>query len=210
MFKLISGNEKQRKSEVKSFAKKRGYVFNEGDWILNKYLHESFHKKGEFGNKLDYFFQFNMDSNLFEFMDSRYFEHFFAGIPRTAFYRRQSVLFVDLRQYGLNFPDFFINTKGLINSYFCKDVCGYNTVNVEGHKLFSKRFILRGFEKKAIRSIFNSDVLNFFEKKKGRFTLEVKNNQLIFYTSWRRINLQKDFDKFSKDFLDIIEVFKKF
>jgi len=57
---------------------------------------------------------------------------------------------------------------------------GYQDIDFETHPAFSKQYLLRGANEPAVRSLFTSDVLNYFDQKPG-LTIEASENTLLFY-----------------------------
>ncbi|MCA9460375.1 MAG: hypothetical protein KC550_07550, partial [Nanoarchaeota archaeon] len=69
-------------------------------------------------------------------------------------------------------------------------------------------FILKGEDEARIRSVFDMDILKFFENKSNDFNLEVNDNILIYYKLSKRIDVDEEFESFYSEFNDIVEIFK--
>jgi len=81
---------------------------------------------------------------------------------------------------GTNLPAFSLRPENIshkIGAWF-----GSQDIDFESHPGFSRRYLLRGNQEKAIRELFNTAVLDFYEAKPGLCT-EGGGDMLLFYRS---------------------------
>ncbi len=67
---------------------------------------------------------------------------------------------------------------------------GFKDIDFETHPAFSRQYLLRGADEPAIRQLFTSQVLEFYQQKPGLST-EAAGNQLVFYRHAARIKPQE-------------------
>ena len=63
---------------------------------------------------------------------------------------------------------------------------GYQNIDFETHTGFSRRYLLRGDQEQAIRDLFTTEVLDFYEGKPGLST-EGSGNLLLFYRHSKKV-----------------------
>ena len=107
---------------------------------------------------------------------------FTTGHGKNQRTHRQTV--VSFQSPQLTLPEFELRPEHLFHRI--GQAFGYQDIDFESHPVFSKRYLLRGPNEAAIRSLFNSHVLEFFEATQG-VSLEAKDNRLIYYRSGKRI-----------------------
>jgi hypothetical protein len=84
----------------------------------------------------------------------------------------------------MNLPGFELRPKNLFHKI--RGVLGYQDINFDTHPDFSRYYLLRGMEVSAIRSIFSSTVLSFFEQNKG-LCVEAQGKKLLCYRQLKRV-----------------------
>ena len=63
---------------------------------------------------------------------------------------------------------------------------GYQDINFDSHRNFSRKYLLRGSDENAIRALFTANVLDFYEDKHGLST-EGSGNTLLFYRHAKKV-----------------------
>lgn len=88
-----------------------------------------------------------------------------------------------LQRPGSVLPQFAIHPEGRgLNADLIAMAFGPTDINFESHPDFSNNCLLRGPDESAIRRLFNTDVLNFFEEHPG-LSVEAVGDKLIYYRS---------------------------
>lgn len=86
---------------------------------------------------------------------------------------KTSVLFIS--HLHDHFPDFRIEREGFFDKYL-----GGQDINFDGFPIFSKRYLLKGTDEKAIRAFFNGDLIRFFEAN-TQFLVEAKGDKILIH-----------------------------
>lgn len=76
---------------------------------------------------------------------------------------RQSV--VVFMNQDTSLPDFELSPENVLHRL--GQVFGYQDIDFESHETFSKKYLLRGADEEAIRRVFSSEALGFFESQPG-------------------------------------------
>jgi hypothetical protein len=63
---------------------------------------------------------------------------------------------------------------------------GYQDINFESHPDFSRKYLVRGSQEQAIRELFTTKVLDYYQDKSGLST-EGSGNTLLFYRHAKRV-----------------------
>lgn len=105
------------------------------------------------------------------------------GARTTENNYKTSVLFIS--HLHDHFPDFRMEKEG----YFDKFFSGQD-INFSGFPAFSKMYLLKGSNEKAIRDFFDEDLLRFFEKNTD-FLVETKANKILIH---RDLGLTSPYD----------------
>lgn len=111
----------------------------------------------------------------------------------------QTVLFIESDKLWL--PRFVLRPENLFDKI--GSVFGKKDINFETAPIFSKRYLLRGDDEQSIRSLFNEQVLEYYEQHPGVST-EGDGVKLIYYRTSKRIPpdriqafLQEGYDVFN-------------
>ena len=104
-----------------------------------------------------------------------------SGKNRTT--TRQSVVLIesdelDLPQFDMR-PEHFLHKVG--------GAFGYQDIDFSGHEQFSKKYLLRGRDETAIRSVFNDEVLAYFASNLN-LSVEGRRGALIVYKGGKRLS----------------------
>jgi len=75
-------------------------------------------------------------------------------------------------------PALMMKPEGLFDKL--ASAFGSKDIDFPEHPTFSKKYLLKGDNEEAIRKLFTSDIITFFEKEKG-WAMEVSNGRLLLY-----------------------------
>jgi hypothetical protein len=95
---------------------------------------------------------------------------------------QQSVLSVQLAQPTL--PSFALRPKTFWHKVGALFV--HRDIDIEGHPVFTKNYVLRGRDEEAVRALFDEEVLTFLEADKGR-SIEGSGGRFIYYRENKRL-----------------------
>jgi len=84
----------------------------------------------------------------------------------------------------LSLPKFELRPENLFHKI--GQMFGYKDIDFDTHPLFSKRYLLRGQDEDAVRELFTSEVLEFFESQK-KVSVEAAGDRLIYFRAGKRI-----------------------
>lgn len=102
-----------------------------------------------------------------------------GGHPTTY---KQTV--ASFRSNKMNLPGFELRPENLFHKI--GGVFGYQDIDFDTHPDFSRYYLLKGSDEAAIRSIFSSTILSFFEQHKG-LCVEAQSNTLLCYRRRKRV-----------------------
>lgn len=85
---------------------------------------------------------------------------------------------ISLQPHGRNLPAFTMRPENVFHKL--GSMMGYQDIDFESNPVFSKMYLLRGLDDAAIRSVFTSRVLMFFESEPG-LCVEADGRKLIVY-----------------------------
>lgn len=105
----------------------------------------------------------------------------------------------------LDVPDFDVRPENLFHRI--GKTLGYQDIDFDDHPEFSKRYLLRGQDEVAIRSLFTDNVISVFENL-SRASIEGRGNQLIVYHARRRIKPEQ-IESAIKEALEFYKLFAK-
>ena len=88
---------------------------------------------------------------------------------------RSTMLFIKTSK---TLPAFTLDREGLLERLYV--LAGYKDIDIKNHADFSKRFYLRGENENAIRSLFNDELVRFFESNAYYHIESSKSGVLIF------------------------------
>jgi len=92
----------------------------------------------------------------------------------------------------LFFPNFDLRPENFMHKI--GKLFGYQDINFDNHANFSSSFLLRGEDEKAIRSLFNTNLLNYLQSKTN-ISIESRGGKMIIYVHGLRVKPEemKDF-----------------
>jgi hypothetical protein len=83
---------------------------------------------------------------------------------------------------------------------------GYQDIDFHTHPDFSRQYLLRSPDEKAVREFFNYELLEFFEKHK-KISVESVENEFIYYKQKKKLS-PKEILLSLQDAIDLFHVFK--
>ena len=125
-----------------------------------------------------------------------------AGGSSKISTRHQVACFIDPE---FNLPYFRLQRK--TSAQRLENIFGVKNVEVTKNPVFSKNYFLRAEDEGAVRKIFNSEVISFFEKNFG-IRVEGSKNSLLFYRSQVMVKPQ-DLPSFYKEAKGVYDLFSK-
>jgi hypothetical protein len=115
---------------------------------------------------------------------------------------QQTVLVMDCEK--LQLPRFILHPENIFDKI--GSVFGRKDINFDTAPVFSKRYFLRGDNEAAVRALFNTAVLGYFEQHPG-LSMECDGVRLIFYRTSKRVPPDK-FQTFLQEGYDAFSLFK--
>ena len=87
-----------------------------------------------------------------------------------------------------NVPVFTLDREGLLERLYA--LTGYKDIDIKNHADFSKRFYLRGENENAIRSLFNDELVLFFESN-AYYHIESSKDGLLVFSKERMASIKE-------------------
>ena len=144
--------------------------------------------------------QLSSEKNNFSFFDLSYSEG--AFIARQEL--KASFLLINLKH---NIPSFILDKESFL--YSINERFGYNDIDFKKHPVFSNKFFLSGANESAIRNLFDSSLILFFEKNQSYY-IESRNSQLLIKGRDRFMSIEeiKNLLTFATELVSILKNFK--
>jgi hypothetical protein len=137
-------------------------------------------------------------------MEVQIFEYqYTTGGGRSSHTSMQTV--ICFRSPKLDLPEFSLRPENLLHKI--GSLFGYQDIDFDTHPDFSKHYLLRGNNEKAIRRRFNEGVLTHFDEHRGLCT-EGRGHQLIFYRAAQQVK-PKDIRYFMEEGFKVVQLFMK-
>ena len=130
-------------------------------------------------------------------------------------------------QCGTNISRFFVFAKSDLCAEFFKetihlssflgsenflhkiaDVFGFKDIDFKNYPLFSKNYLLKGTNEQAIRKLFDSQIINFFEQKRIHSVIESGMNKIVYYKLGKRVKPDQ-LNSFIEEVRRIVELFDR-
>ena len=136
----------------------------------------------------------NVMSGIRQDIDTTIFDYsYVTGHGKNRHTHQQTVLALKLNKSFL--PKFSLKPENIFHKV--GTMFGYQDIDFENHPAFSSKYLLRGVDETAIRSLFTDSVIAFYESETG-FCTEVEINQILFYRPGVRVkpeNIRPFLDK---------------
>ena len=125
--------------------------------------------------------------------------------PESGRLPEQTVIW--FRSPQLSLPSFVMRPEHVFHKI--GSAFGYQDIDFESNRTaadFSKKYLLRGGDEHAIRSLFKDNVLNFFATHPGRLVLEGRDDRLILYRPAQLIR-PENISVFLEEGLEVFRLF---
>jgi hypothetical protein len=115
----------------------------------------------------------DLELNLFDYQ-------YTTGSGKNRTTRTYSIFVA--RRPGMKLPEFSLAPENFLHKI--GSLFGFQDIDFDSHPRFSSRYLLRGSDEEAIRTLFKPKVLDWFEEH-GGLTIEAKRDLVVFYKSPR-------------------------
>ncbi len=106
----------------------------------------------------------------------------------------------------LNITKFSMTPESIFNKI--GDKLTKNDIDFDRYTNFSKKYHLKGKDEDAVRKVFTDEILQFFEHRKERVSIEAEGDKIVIYTRSKDID-PKDLAAFKDEALKIVNLFLK-
>ncbi len=106
----------------------------------------------------------------------------------------------------LNLTKFSMTPESIFNKIGNK--LTKNDIDFDRYTNFSKKYHLKGKDEDAVRKVFTDEIMQFFEHKKERVSIEADGDKIIIYSRSKEIK-PKEIHKFKDESLKIVNIFLK-
>jgi len=127
---------------------------------------------------------------------------YITGSGKNSHMWRQTVILFQSSQ--LQLPSFVLRPENVFHKI--GSTFGYQDINFDSYPIFSKQYLLRGADEKAIRKIFKNKVLGYYDEHKSLST-EGDGDKLLFYRHSKRVSPQ-NIKIFQKEGFEVLKLFK--
>ena len=112
-----------------------------------------------------------------------------TGSGKNQSRHEQTVAAFHLKQAAL--PGFDLRHENIL--YKIAALFGYRDINIADHPEFSRRYLLRGADEKAVRSLFSSPLVDFFEglQREKNWSVEGQGKWLLVYRTRQKTDPAK-------------------
>jgi hypothetical protein len=197
IFYLVSRYEKARSEALRQLARRLEFSY-EKEFTLEPGLQKlKLFNKG-YARKTTNLLSGERHGIPFQIFDYRYT----VGGGKSSHTYRQTVASASLSHAIL--PHFILAPENFFHKIGEK--IGFQDIDFRQFPGFSEHYLLRGENVEAIRRLFNTSILEYFQGKKFKATLEGGGNTLIFYKSGKRIK-PEDIEMFYHQFREIVPFF---
>jgi hypothetical protein len=177
--------EAQRRKALEQLAKELGLNFSPTDTqnIFGALAHTHLCSKGEQRTVANIIWGQTADTDVAIFDYTYAVESTNSSDNTTSTtYHRQTV--VRFSSSDLNLPAFSLRPKNLFHRI--GTLFGYQALTLDDYPTFSSRWLLRGQDEGAVRSLFSEKAVRFFEEERG-LGVEGHNQMLIVYREDKRL-----------------------
>ena len=144
----------------------------------------------------------NLMTGIIDGIEMSIFDYrYTTGGGKNSHTHHQTVLL--LRSPALDLPAFSLRPEHVFHKI--GKAFGYQDINWDTHPVFSDKYLLRSSDELAIRDVFTSDILEYYEERPGLST-EANGGQLIFFRASKKVK-PEDLPGFLKNGLHIYALF---
>jgi len=198
---LIRKDNKKRKEKMKKTALTLGlsYIDKAQDDFLSplktfKILSEGHSRKAY--NLMQWKKQ-DINCSIFDY-------RYVSGAGQNTATYSQSVFLAQTDK--LNITKFSMTPESIFNKI--GDKLTKNDIDFDRYTNFSKKYHLKGKDEDAVRKVFTDEILQFFEHRKERVSIEAEGDKIVIYTRSKDID-PKDLAAFKDESLKIVTLFLK-
>jgi len=127
----------------------------------------------------------------------------------TVSYGRSSQTYnqtVALAKVGMLAPSFSLTKESFLHKL--GEAFGSKDIDFEANPAFSDKYFLRGTDAAAVRKLFSSSVMSFFENTNSEFTVEAAGDKFVVFKPRRKVK-PTDLETFIREVSTIVNIFKK-
>lgn len=192
---------KKRTEELKAAAASQKLSFSEKaeDTFLPSMSQFHLFSKGH-SKKVSNVMNGHVNETDISIFDYRYI----TGSGKNSHIWRQTVILIQSDQ--LQLPSFVLRPENVFHKI--GSTFGYKDINFDSHPVFSKQYLLRGTDEKAIRKTFRNKVLSYYDEH-NKLSTEGDGDKLLFYRHSKRVSPQ-NIKIFQKEGFDVYKLFKVF
>jgi hypothetical protein len=190
-------NESFRTKKLKSFAKSRGYAFQENPQADHIGKFELF----KLGVNKDIK---NILVGLKEEFEIIVFDYTFMHPKDKIKIKHSQTLFI--AKLSGKIPKFKLGVKHFYNE--ATDDPGYISINLSAYPKFSKNYDLKAVSEEDARTLFNPSVIYYFEKKSKCVNIETYGDKILIYNLNDKVPLMM-LDNFINDCIEISNLFNE-
>ncbi|MCK5157349.1 MAG: hypothetical protein KAQ69_13055 [Spirochaetales bacterium] len=192
---------KKRTEELKAAAASQKLSFSEkpDDTFLPSLSQFHLFSKGH-SKKVSNVMNGRVNETDISIFDYRYI----TGSGKNSHTWRQTVILFQSSQQQL--PSFVLRPENVFHKI--GSTFGYKDINFDSHPTFSKQYLLRGTDEKAIRKTFRNKVLAYFDEH-NKLSTEGDGDKLLFYRHSKRVSPQ-NVKIFQEEGFRVLKLFKVF
>ena len=197
IFTIAKTLDKKRTEGMKNYAMQRGFAFVDRPNISEFQRFKVFSKgHGKIAKNMLRGTKNNKEIQIFDYK-------YTIGYGKNQRTYNQSVFVAKLNKV---LPDFTLGPENFFHKI--GDLFGFKDIDFQMYPKFSKKYLLKGDSVASIKSIFNSDVIHFFENKEFRYNVEVQGNMALIYRLSKKVNIDL-INQFMDDNLQIVNKFDR-
>ena len=192
--------EKKRTEILRQVAMQKGFSFNpktEKSYI-DSLPKLTIFKKGH-SKKLTNLIKGNKNSIAWSIFDYK----FTVGHGKNSRTYKQTVALASLHT---SLPNFYLGRENIFHKIGSK--FGYQDIDFDNFPEFSDKYLLRGENETAVKNLFTSNILRFFQENMTNIYVEAEKNYLIYYRLSRRIK-PLELDQFIEEATKVVRLFEK-
>lgn len=131
----------------------------------------------------------------------KYFDYkYTVGGGKSSSTYNLTVAAVEMEQ---DMPSFALRNENIFHKL--GDILGFKDIDFESHPSFSDNYLLKGDDEEALRELFATHILSYFESKEIRYNIEAYADKMIIYLE-KRVSVS-DYRKFIDDTSNIAKLF---
>ncbi|MBC8500350.1 MAG: hypothetical protein ISS25_01655 [Nanoarchaeota archaeon] len=113
---------------------------------------------------------------------------------------------IALVKLGVLAPTFYLTKESFLHKL--GEAFGSKDIDFEANPAFSDKYFLRGTDEAAVKKLFSSSVMSFFETMELKFTVEAEGDTLVVFRPGKKVK-PADLNSFIQQVSSIVNVFRK-